>query len=73
VRVQSEVHPCAADVRHAEGEEYAEFRGIARSEVEDVCEDFRWKEVDRVRAIVRVGADGPHPVVARQGSGRGVG
>jgi len=29
VRAQGEVSPCAADVRHAEGEECAELRGIA--------------------------------------------
>ena len=64
VRAQGEVPPCPADVRHAEGEEYTEFRGIARSEVEDVCEDFGGEEVDRVGATVRIGADRSHPTAA---------
>jgi len=73
VCAQGEVPPCAADVRHAEGEEYAEFRGIARPEVKYVREDFRGEEVDRVGAMVRIGADRSHPAAACQDSSSGVG
>ena len=68
VRAQSEVPPCAADVRHAEREEYAEFRGVACSEVEDMCKDFWREEVNRMRGTIRIGPDRSHPVAARQGS-----